>query len=146
MNTFRFPLQKALDWRQSQLELAEARVEQQLAALASLDRARLELETAGNRTELQVRQFQPLAGGDLSALGSFRLALKARERDLATKRVECRNELAVRQADMLEARRRCRLLEKLKERRSAEWQAGRDRELEELATDSYLARWTGRRA
>jgi len=145
MNTFRFPLQKALDWRRSQLELAEARVEQQLAALAGLDRDRLELETTGNRTEVAVRQFEPLAGGDLSALGSFRLALKARERDLAAKRVECHNELAIRQAAMLEARRRCRLLEKLKERRSADWQAARDRELDELATDSYLAGWAQRR-
>jgi hypothetical protein len=145
MNTFRFPLQKALDWRRSQLELAEARVEQQLAALAGLDRDRLELETTGNRTEVAVRQFEPLAGGDLSALGSFRLALKARERDLAAKRVESHKELAIRQAAMLEARRRCRLLEKLKERRSADWQAARDRELDELATDSYLAGWAQRR-
>jgi hypothetical protein len=41
----------------------------------------------------------------------------------------------------MEARRRCRLLEKLKERRRAEWEKARDRELEELASESFLARW-----
>ena len=144
MTSFHFPLQKALDWRRTQLDLAEARLRQQLAALADLDRARAELEAPGRRTEVAVREFHPLAGGDLSALGSFRLLVKVRERELAAKRVECQTELAVRQTALVEARRRCRLIEKLKERRWAEWQAARDRELEELASDSYLAQWTRR--
>jgi hypothetical protein len=46
----------------------------------------------------------------------------------------------------LEARRRCRLLERLRERRWTEWQLARDRELEELASDSYLAQWNRRQA
>jgi hypothetical protein len=60
--------------------------------------------------------------------------------------VECQNELAARQAVMLEARRRCRLLERLKERRWAEWQSAAGRELDELAADSYLAQWARRHA
>jgi hypothetical protein len=43
---------------------------------------------------------------------------------------------------MLEARRCCRLLERLKERRRAEWQAATDREMEELAAESFLAGWS----
>jgi hypothetical protein len=46
---------------------------------------------------------------------------------------------------MLEARRRLRLLERLKDRRMAEWRAARDKELEELASESYLAKWQRRR-
>jgi len=144
MKTFQFPLEKALDWRRSQLGLAEARVRQQAAALAGLDRARAELDAIGRRTDAEVRAFNPLAGGDLSALGSFRLSQKTRETRLAVKRAEEQKELAVRQAAMLEARRRRRLLERLKERRWAEWQAARDRELEELAADSYMARFARR--
>jgi len=145
MKTFQFPLQKVLDWRRSQLALAESRVERQLAALAGLERARIELESHGRRAEVEVREFHPLSGGDLSALGSFRLSIRARERELAAKRVEWQKELAVRQAALLEARRRCRLLERLKDRRWAEWTAARDRELEELAADSYLAQFARRR-
>jgi hypothetical protein len=47
---------------------------------------------------------------------------------------------------MLEARRRCRLLERLRERRWDEWKAAADRELEETAAESYLARWESPRA
>ena len=146
MTTFQFPLQKALDWRRTQLTLAEARVQQQLAALAAIDRARAELDAMGQRTEVEVRQFAPLEGGHLGALGTFRLAIRARRRDLAGKRAECQKELAVRQSGVVEARRRCRLLERLKERRWAEWHKAAERELDELAADSYLAQWARRRA
>jgi len=122
------------------------RVEQQLAALAALDQARAELEAMGKRTELEVRQFSPLGGGDLSALGTFRLTIKVRGRELVAKRAECLKELAVRQAALVECRRRCRLLERLKERRLTEWRSAAEKELDEVAADSYLAQWARRRA
>jgi len=146
MTTFTFRLQRVFDWRRTQLQLAEARVEQQLAALAEIDRERAGLDATGHRTEAEVRQFTGLEGGDLSALGSFRLALKVQDRALSASRVECQKELAVRQTVMLEARRRCRLLERFKDRRLTEWQSAADRELDEVAADSYLAQWARRRA
>jgi flagellar export protein FliJ len=146
MTTFRFPLQKVLDWRRTQLELAEASFQQQIAALAAIDRAYAEMEASGIRAEWEVRRWDPLAGGDLAALGRFRLLVQSREKQISLQRVECQRELAVRKTAMLEARRRCRLLERLKERRLAEWTLARDRELEELASESYLSRWVRRRA
>lgn len=144
MKAFQFPLQRALEWRQTQLELAEARVQQQLAQLAAIDEARSELGSQGQRVELEVRQFTALEGSDLSALGEYRLNLKARARQLAVQRVECQKELSTRQNAMTEARRRCRLLERLKARRLSEWQSAADRELDELAAGSYLAQWARR--
>jgi flagellar export protein FliJ len=146
MTTFHFPLQRALDWRRTQLKLAEARVEQQLAALAGMDQARAELDAMARRAEVEVRQFHSIEGGDLSALGSFRLAIQVRGRELAAKRVACQKELAARQTVMLEARRRCRLIERLKERRWTEWRSAAEKELDELAADSYLAQWARRHA
>jgi len=146
MKSFQFPLERALDWRRTQLELAEARVQQQLAVLAAIDQERAELDAMGRRTEVEVRQFSPLGGGDLCSLGTFRLAIKARGKQLIVKRAECQKELAARQAVLLEERRRCRLLERLKERRWAEWHAAAEKELDELAADSYLAQWARRRA
>jgi hypothetical protein len=141
MKSFQFPLDKALHWRRTQLELAEVRLQQQLAVLAGLDRARVELGALARRTEVEVRGFRPLGGSDLGALGSFRLLVKVQDRQLSARRVECEKELALRQTAMREARSRCRLLERLRERRQAEWQKECDRELEELASDSYLAQW-----
>jgi hypothetical protein len=146
MTTFHFPLQRALDWRRTQLKLAEARVEQQLGALAGIDQARAELDAMAHRAEVEVRQLQSIEGGDLSALGSFRLAIQVRGRELAAKRVACQKELAARQSVMLEARRRCRLIDRLKERRLLAWRSASEKELDELAADSYLAQWARRHA
>jgi hypothetical protein len=141
MTSFLFPLQKVLNWRRTQLELGEIRFKQQLMAVADLDRARAELEAAGMKAETQVRDWSSLAGGDLAALGSFRLDVKRKDSEIAACRVTCQKSLETQQRTMLEARRGCRLLERLKERRLAEWTSARDHELEELASESFLARW-----
>jgi hypothetical protein len=144
MKAFRFPLEKALDWRRVQLELEEVRYKQQVAAVAALDRQRAEIEASGIRAETQVREWRPVAARDLAALGNFRLHVKSRESEIAHLRLEAIHKLAEQQKLMFEARRRCRLLERLKEHRLTEWTAARDHEIDEVASDSYLARW-GRR-
>ncbi|MBZ5725114.1 MAG: hypothetical protein LAP87_08970 [Acidobacteriia bacterium] len=146
MTPFRFPLQKVLDWRLTQLEVEEIRYRQQLAALAALDRTRAELEAAGIRAEVEVRKSASLAGFDLAALGSFRRRVQVEEGKLATRRAECEKRVAAQQSAMLEARRRCRLLERLKERRLTDWQSAADKEVEALAAESFLAQWNRRRA
>ena len=145
MKAFHFPLEKALDWRRIQLELEEARYKQQIASLAGLDRQRAEVEASGIRAEIQVREWSPIAAGDLSALGNFRLYIKSQESEIARRRFEAAQKLAEQQKLMLEARRRWRLLDRLKDRRLAEWTTGRDREVEQIAAESYLARWHRRK-
>jgi len=140
MNAFHFPLQRVLDWRRTQLELEEARFKQQLAAMAALDRERAGWEAAAIKAEIQVRDWNPLAGGDLAALGSFRVNVRDREKEIDVRRAACRKSLDEQQIAMLEARRRCRLLERLRERRLREWQSAGDRELEQMAAESFLAR------
>src|SRR5205085_5962859 len=105
MISFRFSLQKVLDWRRTQLDLAEARYKQQAAALAELDRAHGEIETAGANAEAEVRNGGQVQGRDLAALGSYRLHVRMQERQIQAKRHECERVLAERQNAMLEAQR-----------------------------------------
>ena len=93
--------------------------------MAELDRARAELEAAGIHAEVQVREWRPVAGRDVAALGGFRLHVMAQEQEIAVSRAKSQSALDAQEAAMLEARRRCRLLERLKERRLAEWQRRR---------------------
>ena len=144
MNAFRFPLQKALEWRRSQLDLAELKFQQLTAAVAAVNKALAELETASIRAEILVRDWSPVCGHDLAAFGSFRLHVKKKNQELAASRAECAERMAAGRSAMLEARRRFRLLERLKQRRLEDWRLAGDKELEELASESYLARWTGR--
>ena len=141
MTAFRFPLQKALEWRGTQLELEEARFRQATEAVANLDRARAALQSAGAQAELELRAQRSVTAPELEALGEFRLHVRRREHEIAARKAEAMRRLAEREAAMLDARRRCRLLERLRERRLAEWTRQRDRELEEVASEAYLARW-----
>jgi flagellar export protein FliJ len=145
VTSFRFPLQKILEWRRTQLELEEAQYRRQLASLAELDGQRAQLEEAGSAAERQVREWNPLAAGELEALGGFRLHVKRKQEEMLGPRAECRKQLERQQAVMLAARRRLRLLERLKDRQMGEWRRACDKELEELASESYLSKW-GRQA
>jgi hypothetical protein len=141
MTVFRFPLEKALEWRRTQLEWEEARFRQALETVAELDRESAALQQDGSRAESQLRSEPSVPGVELQALGEFRLHLRRRETALAGRKAASLQTLAERETAMLEARRRCRLLERLRDRRLAEWTRSRDRELEELASESFLARW-----
>jgi flagellar export protein FliJ len=141
---FEFRLQQVLEWREKQLELEDARFKQQAAGIASLDQARAELASAGLQAEMQLHSSAVVSGQDLSALAGFRQHIRARSREIAARRAEAQKQLEVQQKVMLEARRRCRLLERLRERRLSEWQTACNRETEALASESFLARWAGR--
>jgi flagellar export protein FliJ len=145
MTTFRFGLEKVLEWRRRQLEAEENRFKQQAAALAELDRRREWMQSEGASADRGVRQWQSLTGGDLAALAEFREHVHRQMQVLAARHAECQRDLDERRRAMLEARRRARLLERLKERRWEEWRAAAGQELEELAAESYLSRWNRER-
>jgi hypothetical protein len=144
MKSFRFPLDKALEWRRAQLEIEEAQFKRELAALAQLDNLRDALRDAARQADTEIRAREGVTGQDFAALAEFRLHVKTRERDIALQRAEQWKRIAARQAAMLEARRRCRLLERLRDRRLEEWREAENHELEELASESYLANWNRR--
>jgi flagellar export protein FliJ len=144
MKRFEFRLQKVLEWREKQLEIEDARYKQQMAGIAALDRARAGIEAAGVQAEMQLRSERAVSGQDLAALAGFRLHVRTRAIEIAAQRAEAQKRLEAQQLVMLEARRRCRLMERLKERRLAEWQTACYRELDDLASESFLARWAAR--
>jgi flagellar biosynthesis chaperone FliJ len=133
MKRFQFRLQRVLEIRRVQARMEEEALHRLQAARTALRNrlAGLERETAASfevpleqqRDAPQYRRF--LAGqarkleGDLSQLGA---------------------QIAAQQAKLAEAERRCRLLERLRERARAEWNAAFARELDELAAEAHRAR------
>jgi hypothetical protein len=139
MTTFRFRLEKVLAWRRTQLELEEAKFQQRTLEVRELEAQRERIAAAGTRTETEVCTWSPLAGSDLAALDSYRRYVSGQEKELALRTEEARQRAAAQQQAMFDARRRCQLLERLKQRRMEEWQSAANKELEDLAAESYLA-------
>jgi flagellar export protein FliJ len=140
MTSFRFRLEKVLQWRRKQLEVEEAKYQQRVREAAELEAERSRIEAAGIGAEAQVRAWSPLTGNDLASLANYRKYVVAQEQQIAVRHAEARKRSEAQRETMLEARRHCQLLERLRERRMAEWQAAADKELEEIAAESHLAR------
>jgi flagellar export protein FliJ len=141
MTRFQFRLQKVMEWREKQLDMEEAIFKRHAAEVTSLERARDNLAAAATQAELQLHTLQVLDGSDLSALAGFQRHVQTQRVALALQHSAAQQSMAKQQEAMLEARRRCRLLERLKQRRLGEWEKARDRELDEVASESYLAGW-----
>ncbi len=126
MNTFRFKLQKVLDWRRTQLDLEEARFKQQLAARRG---AGPRTRRTGGRRHPRGGPGAPVEAGGGPRCDRTRRLPPARQGagtgDLPSRRAKSQTALDAQEAAMLEARRRCRLLERLKERRRSGVAGGR---------------------
>jgi len=141
MRAFEFPLRQALQWRRTQLELEENKLRQLAASLEEMALAAVRLDLVKSRAEVAVRQSAVVDASDLWALAAHRQRLIAELQALALRRMACERQVAEQRQKVLEAQRQCRLLEKLEQRRHAEWRQEADRETETLAAESFLARW-----
>jgi len=141
VSAFRFRLQAALDWRRRQLEAEEHALERELAENARRAARLAETREARTRAERASVRAGTLTGAELAMHARWRLALEGRSHTLAAEAAAMEPRLAAQRARVLEASRRVRLLERLRERRLAEWTQDSQRQLDDMAGDSYLARW-----
>jgi hypothetical protein len=144
VRAFVFPLRRALEWRRTQLELEENKLQRLTAALEELELAQVRLDLIKTRTEQAVREAGTVEARDLWALAAYRQRLMTELRALAQRKRDGEQQVTAQRGQVLEVQRQCRLLEKLEERRRAEWHADADREMEALAAESFLALWNRR--
>jgi flagellar export protein FliJ len=143
---FRFPLESVLGWRRAQLDAEENRLRGLAAARLRLEGEMAGIEHERAEAERNVRAAQAVPAAELWALSAWRQAARSRLAALALRLRECDAEAARQRERVAAADRRCRLLERLRERRLGEWEYGEARELETAASDAYLARWKAARA
>jgi flagellar biosynthesis chaperone FliJ len=141
MKPFRFRLEKVLAWRRTEMELEQYRTRRLAMELEETERSRAQLAVERTAAERAVLGAGSIDGAQLAAHGAYLARLVKRERELQQRRREQEQRLKQQHQLLMEARRRLRLLERLKARRQEEWLAEANRELEEFAAESHLARW-----
>ena len=144
MQTFRFRLEKVLEWYTRQYELEERRLTVCLAALADARSAIASLQAERLTVEGDMVSRKSIPACDFMALGLYRLGARKRELELDGVRERCEAEVEAQRIKLRAAERRVRLFEKLRERRVAEHVYAETRELEELAADAFFAKWASR--
>jgi flagellar export protein FliJ len=130
MKTFRFRLDRVLDWRRTELGMEETRLKQLHAARAALDSEKAALQESRDQAGRDLLARPRVDGADLRLLSDYGAAVKRLSARVDEKRRENQQAVAAQQQKLLEARRRLRLLEKLKDRRLEEWKYETERQME----------------
>lgn len=141
MSTFRFTLARVLSWRETELSIEEAALERLRSELRTL-KDQLEELLSSEAKELELIQFaRSLRGGDLAGIAQTRTWLAQQKQRIESQIADCIGRIESQTATLMEARRKVRLLERLRERRQAAWLHEENRMLEELAAESALGKW-----
>jgi len=141
MRRFVFPLQRVMDWRTLQVRSEEeklANLQQQAEALALKETA---LTAAVLNSEIELLRRPSIEGSDLQALSLFQERVHKERANLQVRRTQFEVQVVEQRKRLLKARRDVRVLEKLKESRLRTWTYLSDRETENTAAESFLAKW-----
>ena len=141
MQAFRFRLEKVLRLRERQLTAEEVKLEELLNRRAQMQSEMEELDASLQREQVSIQKQQFVSPAELISLDRYHGRVDREHKEWVSK-IDSQGDLIEKQkTQVVEARGRVRLLEKLREKRKAEWKAEGDRELEELAADFSAAQW-----
>lgn len=137
MRSFRFRLQRVLEWRASRYD----------AERLKLDGLIVEQRAVSNQIEQLRKDLSSplpsrLTGVDLQAHAVHSAHLQRQLADLNGCQQDLARRIALQQECVLDAKRNCELIERLRDRAKADWVYAEDRENEALSAESYLATWT----
>lgn len=141
MRPFRFRLDKVLSWREAQLSLEQSELERLRSDLHSLEAAIGALALRDQAAADRVRRMRSASGSDIAEIARHHEWVLREEKALRSRAAECGRQIEKRSEAVTEARRKVELLERMKDRRKASWNAEFDLELEQLAGESAISAW-----
>ena len=145
MKRFRFSLEKVLDFRRRELELAESRLEQIKTQQAYLERRGQALQQESLNLREQTARAQTTTGAALGAAQQYVDSLESEQGRAAESRQKLERDRQERLNALIEKRREVQALERLKDKRERAHLSASER-LESLETaDLFLGRRAGRR-
>lgn len=138
MKNFDFRFERALRWRNTQLELQRGRVRAATARVQSATASIAELENAGEQAATQVAA----ATSGLQGLSYDGYAARLRREKTALNERLCQHQAALDQElrRAMQADTAVRLLDRLKTVELQRWTSEFDRELETFAGEAFLGR------
>jgi flagellar export protein FliJ len=146
MTTFHFRLQRVLEFRRMQFQLAESECQRAAAQVHALQAQQTALATRKAETRRAFARLPEIAGQDLAPLpGWYNWTVRANHY-LTQMEQAAQMDLNKRRDALIQARQKLKLLEKLREKREKEWKAALDQEVDELAEDSTNSRIARSRA
>lgn len=137
MKRFQFSLDRVLNFRRLQADAEQAklvRLEQELAAVEA------EIRHLNEAFQAAVQSVSPHPA-DRAELGRYRMIVESQTLKLQSRRGEIASRVQLQRQLFTKARQAAEVLARLKEKQYTQWQQGLQKELDDLAMDSFLARW-----
>jgi flagellar export protein FliJ len=141
MKSFHFPLQRVLEWRALQVRTEEEKLSTIQNKLAEVLHRENALVVAQLSSEMNLLRQPSVEGSEFRALAAFQLRIRNQRISLLASRRKYETEIAEQRKRLLKARKDCKTLENLKDRRKRTWTYLGDRELENTAAESYISNW-----
>jgi uncharacterized protein with NAD-binding domain and iron-sulfur cluster len=141
MRAFRFRLQRIMEFRHTRLAEEERKLKLLQMELNAVAGQIEDVRRARHQSARALTSREALRGEDLRALAGFQARLRRNETMLQQRHAVCVRKLRQQEEAFQVSRRDYRLLEELRKRRFAEWLQASNRELDQLASELYLARW-----
>jgi flagellar export protein FliJ len=141
MKTFQFPLQRVLEYRELQMRTEEEKlstIQNQLAEMLHRENA---LTAAQLNAEMNLLGRPVVEATEFRALSAFQLRIRSEKVSLVTARKTLETQIAEQRKRLLKVRKDCKILQNLKDRRKKAWTYLSDREIENIAAESYISNW-----
>jgi hypothetical protein len=138
MRPFRFRLDRVRAWQSMQARTEEEKLRAALADVARQDQRIDEFRASRGAAEAEICARPVLNAAELRGWAGFRRGMVKCEKDLLSERAAARTAADRQRDEFLNARRRLELIDKIRGRELAAWQAASDREIEEIAQESHL--------
>jgi flagellar export protein FliJ len=145
LKRFTFPLERVRLWRKSQIDIEYAKLQRLFEEMRVLEASVASLystvEEARSPIQIAAAAGNILDGSELARLDDYQLFARHQVEVFKRQKQQLLERIAAQRTRLLEARRNFALLDKLKERAQEKWQVEYDRELENLASEVFLAKW-----
>jgi flagellar export protein FliJ len=147
---FSFPLERVRHWRQTEVDLEQAKLQGFFAEFQKLQQSKLnlrqQLDAAGAAAQEGTAAGAKYEADRFAGLEAFRQFVKRRELEIMMEETQCQRRIEEQRRKVTVARRNCKILERLREKALDEWNRAYAKELEEVASDLHLAKLRNRAA
>jgi len=141
VKAFRFPLQRVLEWRALHVRTEEEKLSTLQNKLAAVSHRENELVLMELNAEMNVLRQEAVPGSEFRALAGFQIRLRHERASLRLSREALEGQIGEQRKRLLKARKDHKIIESLKEKRLKQWAYLSDRELENVAAESYISNW-----
>jgi hypothetical protein len=141
MKSFAFRFERVFEWRQGLLDLEEAHLQRLYVESSTLEEQQRELRYSLDQVRQSIMNSQTLQSEELRALSSFHLKVSRMDLELRMNLNGLQARIAQQLAVCAEAKRQVKLLATIRTRKRTAWDRELDRELSQLADDSFAAKW-----